>query len=213
MAIILAVIKWIGILIGIVLGIVVVLAACVVWVPVRYRAEAVLPEQGEKKYAFSVSFLFHLISIKKKLDSEKVRIRIGFITVKSKEEKEKKETTEKKKTTSQKSEKKGKKVPEEQTQQKVPPRKKRTKKRFSFPGVSGIINFITDESALYGENVRDFFISWHPAGSGAIWYVDWRIRAIPGFCSEHWRSSLLCIAKKYISFRILRERCSWDEER
>ena len=40
MAIILAVIKWIGILIGIVLGIVVVLAACVVWVPVRYRAEA-----------------------------------------------------------------------------------------------------------------------------------------------------------------------------
>ena len=56
MAIILAVIKWIGILIGIVLGIVVVLAACVVWVPVRYRAEAVLPEQGEKKYAFSVSF-------------------------------------------------------------------------------------------------------------------------------------------------------------
>ena len=92
MAIILAVIKWIGILIGIVLGIVVVLAACVVWVPVRYRAEAVLPEQGEKKYAFSVSFLFHLISIKKKLDSEKVRIRIGFITVKSKEEKEKKET-------------------------------------------------------------------------------------------------------------------------
>ena len=92
MAIILAVIKWIGILIGIVLGIVVVLAACVVWVPVRYRAEAVLPEQGEKKYAFSVSFLFHLISIKKKLDSEKVRIRIGFITVKSKEEKEKKYT-------------------------------------------------------------------------------------------------------------------------
>ena len=65
MAIILAVIKWIGILIGIVLGIAVVLAACVVWVPVRYRAEAVLPEQGEKKYAFSVSFLFHLISIKK----------------------------------------------------------------------------------------------------------------------------------------------------
>lgn len=146
MAIILAVIKWIGILIGIVLGIAVVLAACVVWVPVRYRAEAVLPEQGEKKYAFSVSFLFHLISIKKKLDSEKVRIRIGFITVKSKEEKEKKETTEKKKTTSQKSEKKGEKVPEEQTQQKVPPRKKRTKKRFSFPGVSGIINFITDEN-------------------------------------------------------------------
>ena len=146
MAIILAVIKWIGILIGIVLGIVVVLAACVVWVPVRYRAEAVLPEQGEKKYAFSVSFLFHLISIKKKLDSEKVRIRIGFITVKSKKEKEKKETTEKKKTTSQKSEKKGKKVPEEQTQQKVPPRKKRTKKRFSFPGVSGIINLITDEN-------------------------------------------------------------------
>ena len=98
MAIILAVIKWIGILIGIVLGIAVVLAACVVWVPVRYRAEAVLPEQGEKKYAFSVSFLFHLISIKKKLDSEKVRIRIGFITVKSKEEKEKKEMNKEKKT-------------------------------------------------------------------------------------------------------------------
>ena len=28
----------------------------------------------------------------------------------------------------------------------MPPRKKRTKKRFSFPGVSGIINFITDEN-------------------------------------------------------------------
>ena len=145
MAIILAVIKWIGILIGIVLGIAVVLAACVVWVPVRYRAEAVLPEQGEKKYAFSVSFLFHLISIKKKLDSEKVRIRIGFITVKSKEEKEKKETTEKKKTTSQKSEKKGKKFRKSKRSKRCHQGKK-GQKRFSFPGVSGIINFITDEN-------------------------------------------------------------------
>ncbi len=135
MAIILAVIKWIGILIGIVLGIVVVLAACVVWVPVRYRAEAVLPEQGEKKYAFSVSFLFHLISIKKKLDSEKVRIRIGFITVKSKEEKEKKETTEKKKTTSQKSEKKGKKCGRANTAKGATKEKKDKKTLFISGGI------------------------------------------------------------------------------
>ena len=95
LTIILAVIKWIGILIGIALGLAASLAACVVWVPVRYRAEAELPEQGEKKYAFCVSFLFHLISIKKKLDSEKIRIRIGFVTLKSKEEKKKKETAKK----------------------------------------------------------------------------------------------------------------------
>lgn len=146
LAIILAVIKWIGILIGIVLGLAASLAACVVWVPVRYRAEAELPEQGEKKYAFCVSFLFHLISIKKKLDSEKIRIRIGFVTLKSKEEKKKKETAEKEEKTAQKPKKNGKKVPAEQRKQKTQPKKKSTKKRFSFPRVSGIINFVTDEN-------------------------------------------------------------------
>ncbi|MFR0848339.1 MAG: hypothetical protein ACLSG9_10600 [Eubacterium sp.] len=43
-----------------------------------------------EKYASEYLRLLHpMISIKKKLDLEKVRIRIGFITVKSKEEKEK----------------------------------------------------------------------------------------------------------------------------
>ena len=80
MWIILAILKWIGILIGAILGLCLLLFALVVFVPVRYRIQG--RKKEETAYSFRFTWLFSFISIRKRETSDLVRLCICGIPIK-----------------------------------------------------------------------------------------------------------------------------------
>lgn len=165
MWIILAILKWIGILIGAILGLCLLLSALVIFVPVRYRI------QGRKKeetvYSFRFCWLFSLISIRKREKSDIVRLCVCGIPIKrlagsagnNKAKKQKTETGTKESENSSPSDREGaverkepKQSRENQAKEKQGGPKKKTrrrKKHFSFQKVSSIIGCVKqDKKAL-----------------------------------------------------------------
>lgn len=79
MSVVLAILKWIGILAGGILGLVIVLAVLVLCVPVRYRLSG--SNEGALRYQYRVSWLFPLIAVVKKEDSDVVGLHILGIPI------------------------------------------------------------------------------------------------------------------------------------
>lgn len=67
-----AILKWIGILLGAVLGLCLFLAALVIFVPVRYYIRG--SSQKEFVYSFKFSWLFSILSVKKREHSNVVKL-------------------------------------------------------------------------------------------------------------------------------------------
>ena len=85
----LSILKWIGIVLGfLVLGILalaLLILLVVLFVPFRYQATVATDETGEKKvlYGFGVTWIAHAISVRKKVDSDKIIIRLFGIRIKT----------------------------------------------------------------------------------------------------------------------------------
>lgn len=79
MWIILAILKWIGILIGGMVGLLLLLLALAAFVPVRYQVQG--SKQEEIAYSFCFSWLLSLISVKKKQTSDLVKLYILGIPI------------------------------------------------------------------------------------------------------------------------------------
>lgn len=163
MWIFLAILKWIGILLGAILGLCLLLTVLVVLVPVRYRI------QGSKKkevvYSFTFSWLFSILSVKKKEHTDIIRLYLFGIPLRclageeKGKEREKKERSGEEKNTAE--EDRGKCDPEEQAgcpekktasrrpkssaRKQVKGKKKKKKKNFSFRKVSSIIDFVKQD--------------------------------------------------------------------
>ncbi len=160
MSIVLAILKWIGIVIGVIIGLLLLLAGILLLIPVRYYIEAQRDEE-HFFYGFSVSWLCHLVTVKKKKESDNIRFWVFGIpfgrhlfsgkekpakkpAVVNKEEHEDGQTGQTREITHKKSEK-GKAAT------------KKRKKRFSFHQFSSIIKEIRDKGnrravrALWGE--------------------------------------------------------------
>lgn len=179
MAIVLAILKWIGIVLGGVLGMALLLGVLVVFVPVRYRLSG--NNQDVLRYQFRVSWLCRVVSIVKKADSKEIWLRLLGIPVvrlagdspgtaertstgtprTDRQVGEEREGCEEP-DTRQQSGKPGKNYGTGQAQtgkkKSVPGKKgtsgkkhKKRKKAFSFDILSGIINFVRDT-----ENKRIF---------------------------------------------------------
>lgn len=174
MSIVLAILKWIGIGIGGIVGLLFLLVGIVLLIPVRYYAE-VKKDEDTFCYGFSISWLCHLVVIKKKMDSDNFIFRIFGIPFggknKSTEEKEKKnetikrevpdktaqvekpdKTKRKEKPVDKKSHAEGRKAGAVRKEKKV-----KKKKHFSFETLSSIIKEIRDSGnrravkAVWGE--------------------------------------------------------------
>lgn len=98
MWILVAILKWIGILIGAVLGSCLLLAVLVVFVPVRYRVRG--SSRKEITYSFKFSWLLSILSVKKKEHSDRIRLYLFGIPIRclSGGDKEKKKATKKNRT-------------------------------------------------------------------------------------------------------------------
>lgn len=81
MWIILAVLKWIGILLGAILGLCLLLTVLVIFVPVRYRIS--FDKQEEFVYSFRFSWLLSFVSIQKKKNVPAVRLYVLGIPVRT----------------------------------------------------------------------------------------------------------------------------------
>lgn len=79
MAIFLAILKWIGIVLGGLLGLVLLLAVLIMCVPVCYQISG--NNRDVICYQYRVSWLFRFLSVKKRLDSDEVWFRIAGIPV------------------------------------------------------------------------------------------------------------------------------------
>lgn len=79
MAIFLAILKWIGIVLGGLLGLVLLLAVLVMCVPVCYQISG--NNRDVISYQYRVSWLFRFLSVKKRMDSDEVWFRIAGIPV------------------------------------------------------------------------------------------------------------------------------------
>ncbi|MCR4605747.1 MAG: DUF2953 domain-containing protein [Eubacterium sp.] len=80
--IILTILKWIGIVVLIVLGLILGLILLLLFVPFRYKVSVAHPAMGEKiKYGFRVSWALRFLSVKKKLDEERIVLRILGIPI------------------------------------------------------------------------------------------------------------------------------------
>lgn len=164
MSIVLAILKWIGILVGGVLGLLLLLALLVLLVPVRYR---VAGKTGEPvQFGFRLSWLAYLVMIKKKPDSQIIGLYLFGIPVRrlaggdsDKKSHKKKEKKEKDKTPPENPQEalngdgggeNAKKPSREKKKAEAPSsvnhadKKKKGKKSFSFGGVSSIIGFIRE---------------------------------------------------------------------
>lgn len=162
MWIILAILKWIGILIGAILGLCLLLSALLIFVPIRYRI------QGSKKeevvYSFKFSWLLSFISIKRKEKSDVIRLFVCGIPIRRLTGTKKKRKSPKspdsnepqKEPEAQMAEEK----PEKENEVKTPEEKTRRKKRkffsrkgekgkkkknFSFQKVSSIIGCVKQD--------------------------------------------------------------------
>lgn len=129
--------RWLGIIIGGILGISLFFGLLVLFVPVRYGIKGKSKE--ELVYSFKISWLFSLVSIHKKMKSEKIVLRILGIPIKCLTEPKKKKGKETE--SEEKKEEKKEKIKEK----KKPYRKRenikreKKKKNFSFGKLSSII--------------------------------------------------------------------------
>lgn len=158
MSIVLAILKWIGIVIGVILGLLFLLVGILLFIPVRYYVEA---EKDEKKFAygFTVSWLCHLVAFQKKKNAEKFSVRIlgipvggGILSGKDKTVTSEPAAAEKEESVPEKTEPKSTKADKKQKIEKATKRKeahrkgrkKTSKKHFSFDKFSSIIKEIRD---------------------------------------------------------------------
>lgn len=81
MTIVLAVLKWLGILFGGILGLAVVLVLLVLFVPVRYKLHMV--KQEEFCYGFRISFLYPVLFVRKRISGDDIVLCVFGIPVKS----------------------------------------------------------------------------------------------------------------------------------
>lgn len=166
MTVILAILKWIGIVLGGILGLLLFLTALLLLVPARYY----LHGTGTGKdicYAYRVSWLLRILEIRKSKNSQTVRLyfigipvrrlageKEGTVSENDTEEDDKKknepetEVSQKQKGSSsvvrnldERPKTKNKRVKKKKVKGS---RKEKTKKAFSFEGVSSIIRFIRD---------------------------------------------------------------------
>lgn len=175
MWILVAILKWIGILIGAVLGSCLLLAVLVVFVPVRYRVRG--SSRKEITYSFKFSWLLSILSVKKKEHSDRIRLCLFGIPIRclAGGDKEKKKATKKNRTEQspahksqaagdrkekaecrqekKKSSQKSVQTPESGQKQRKGKRcwkvrkgkKQKKKKTFSFRKVSSIISFVKQD--------------------------------------------------------------------
>lgn len=167
MIVVLAILKWIGLIIAGILGIVLVVLAMLLFVPVRYRVS--VEYEDNLCYAFRFSYLYPLIYIRKKADETEAVMYILGIPIKSRSKGQK--NTKKKKAVMEhetpeerfpKENDHQEKVPEESDGKRGDPasgkrqeggqakksrksKKKKEKKRFSFDRISSIISFIREK--------------------------------------------------------------------
>ena len=161
MWIVLAILKWIGIVLGSILGLLLFLIALVIFVPVRYRAQG--SSHGGINYTFHFSWLCSIVAISKKLHSDKIMLKVFGIPVKclaggekratktpGQKDKEKsvreKPAAEKSAAEKPAAEEPVKRMPGKKAKTKKELRSKRKKKKkiFSFNGVSSIIGLVKD---------------------------------------------------------------------
>lgn len=156
MWIVLAILKWIGIIIGGILGLLLFLLALILFVPVRYRIEGT--NRSQTMYSFRFSWLLSIFCISKKKTSDKYWLRVFGIPVKCLAGKNKKEKRNKKQKTEEMIEKpqsnpssEKANVKEEKKKvkkvKKTPCKKKVKKKKFfSFIRESSIIGLVKDRT-------------------------------------------------------------------
>ena len=162
MIVVLAILKWIGIILLSIVGLLLFFVVLLLFVPVRYVAVAEYQECF--RYAFRVGWLFPLFYIRKSMKKQDIFLYVLGIPVKSlsrdggrkkKQKEEKKETEDSVlKQHEQEGQEKTKKpevlekskTTEQRKQKKVKNnKKKKTKKSFSFESVSSIMKFIRDK--------------------------------------------------------------------
>lgn len=160
MIVVLAILKWIGLIIAGLLGLILLIAALVLFVPVRYR---VLAEYEDSlRYAFRFSYLYPLFFIRKKMDETGAVMCILGIPVKSrsrgkrkpkreksarknvvqKEGASEERTVKKSSTSSGKQQGDG---PAKKSRESKKKKEKKKKKHFSFDRISSIISFIREK--------------------------------------------------------------------
>lgn len=167
MSVVLAILKVIGIVLGVILGLLLLLVAAVLFVPVRYYAES-KKDETPFGYGFTVSWLCHLVTIRKKMNSDNIQIRVlGIPFGRRKRSGKRKETGNKprnkpkdesgnrpenkienkteKKSKDDKSEDKPERVSSVKQRKKEKHKKKTSKKHFSFASVSSIMKEIRDK--------------------------------------------------------------------
>lgn len=191
MMIILAILKWIGLIIAGLLGLVLVAAALILFAPVRYRVMA--EYEDSLRYAFRINYLFPLFSLRKKIDEAGVVLYILGIPIKSlpgrKKRGKKEDSTRKEREEPVKQENRQNGENEENREQPgsgeksgVPPQKsrrnreKKKKKHFSFDRISSIISFIREkETRLALGKVKREIVSLLRYLSPAKAELDFRI--------------------------------------
>lgn len=165
MWIILAVLKWIGILLGVVLGLLLLLLVLAVFVPVRYEVRG--SKQEKFVYSFRFSWLLSLVSVKKKQNSDLIRLYVFGIPIRRLAGGEKQEnppageddTKEHKKPPEHRTEKGQKEAPssEETAKEKISrkgkdrqgkKKNKKKKKNFSFNKLSSIMKLVKENRKL-----------------------------------------------------------------
>lgn len=173
MAVILAILKWIGIVLGGILGLLLFLTALLLLVPARYCVRGT-GNQTDVRYYFRVSWLLRIVEMRKKKDSQAVRLYLFGIPVYRLAGEEKKDkrgadsgAEQKEDAVSTESKKNGESASAEQQEktfssvEKIDKtsktkkrrkkgkktkgrRKEKRKKAFSFDRVSSIIKFVKD---------------------------------------------------------------------
>lgn len=165
MWIIVAILKWIGILIGAIIGLCLLLSALVLLVPVRYRIQG--SKKAEIVYSFKFSWLLSFVSIKKRQKSDIIRLYVCGIPIRRLTGREKKEKQGKSPEPEiQMAEEKTEKNREEKTPVEKPKRKKKKfflhnrkkrkkKKNFSFQKVSSIIGCVKQNKKVIKRLFRE----------------------------------------------------------
>lgn len=174
MWIILAILKWIGILIGAIVGLLLLLLALAIFVPVRYQVRG--SKQEEIVYSFRFSWLLSLVSVKKKQTSDVVRLYVFGIPIRRLAGGEKKKKNpEREKDSGNRESQESKAVkdsetvsrPEDAVKRKVSRKGKnrqkkkkngKKKKNFSFNKVSSIIGLVKENRKVLRrlfEEMRD----------------------------------------------------------
>lgn len=155
MSIVLDILKWIGIGIGGIAGLLFLLVGIVLLIPIRYYVE-VKKDENHFSYGFSIRWLFCLVIVKKRMDSDKFFFRIFGIPIRGKDKrpekkgKKEKAVREEMPDKSEENEKMNKpvlkEIPADGKKKNVADKKKkaRHKKHFSFETLSSIIKEVRD---------------------------------------------------------------------